>query len=389
MSERKESHLTGCARDFLECRRGAMAPVFAVTGLMLVITLGGSVDASRVLNAKQQLQDIADSGALAGATQMGTGTPTTAAQDFVNAAVSALPGKPTVTGTYSYNSTAETVTVSLQETVQTTFGAVLTPSVTTSATSTATGNMARQVKVTLGNFSSDASDLNQVYVYSIPSGMSGTTLYQWTPTLGSTPVFSNASGFTNPTTFTTTVPTGYSVGFALSNTTGGKSGYGSNCYGQAQGTNHIYYSHREDSLQSYWDYNAPSFKACTSSTWSGKISSTTSGWYDLLPCNSSDASEFPLIGGTCSSSVTYPAGDYVYYTDSNTSYKPYDPLYGTLYSRNPLKYGTTNTDCTQGDVTYDWDDNGGSSDDNDFNDAVFTVNCTKLVVQQSSIHLMK
>jgi hypothetical protein len=88
-------------------------------------------------------------------------------------------------------------------------------------------------------------------------------------------------------------------------------------------------------------------------------------------------------------------------------------IYPWGYSRNPLQFGvlnrdsngiptggtttSTNSDCTQGDVTYNWDDNGGGDDDyaasnstswGDFNDVVFTVNCQATLVQQSSIKLV-
>ncbi len=368
-----------------------MAPLFAIAAVPLTIAVGSAVDIGRVMDTRSQLQDIADSAALAGLAAA-NGTPTTTAQNFITAAVSALPGKPTVTASFPAQASSTAFEVVLKTNVATTFTALVTPSIATTVQSTAVGSLARNVTFTISNFSAQAGDLNQVYFYAIPSSLSGTSLYQWTPWGANAPppanlLLSNASGFSNVNQ-TVQVPIGSGVGFALSNTTGGKSAYGANCYGQAQGTTYIYYSHREDSQGSYWDYNVPRFTACTngSNYWSAALPAS-GGTVQLAPCNSSDASEISQIGGICSSSVTYPAGNYVYYTDNNPYYQPYDPLYGTPYSRNPLRYGSTNTDCTQGNVIYQWDDNGGTSDDNDYNDAVFTVNCTTTGISKSSIRL--
>lgn len=397
--------------SFLRNRAGAIAPLFAVAAIPLTIAAGSAVDIGRSIDFRSQLQDISDSAALAGLAQATTGAEVSTATSFVNAAVARLAGSPVVSASYAYNSTPGTLQVTLNANLATTFAAMVTPSIAVSATSTATGAFATNVVFTISHFNSSAYDLDQIYYYPIPTGMTGTTLYQWTPTLqASQLLLSNASGFSNVSR-TVQVPIGDAVGFALSNTTGGVIGYGANCYGQAQGANIIYYSHREDASGSYWDYNTPAFTACTASPNYSSAKITYNGNTLLTPCNSSDsnnvtASGFAaysgggggwlgyLLGGgtnpnsTCSSSATYPAGNYVYYTDVNTSWRSYDTLYGTAYSRNPLRYSTTNTDCTRGDVGYQWDDGGGGVDDNDYNDAVFTVNCTTTGLNKSTIKLM-
>lgn len=379
-------------KRFWSDRAGSIAPLFAVAAIPLTIAIGAATDVGRSMDIHSQLQDISDSAALAGLAQAVPGSEVATAQKFVTAAAAKLPGAPVVTGTYTFtqgsSTTASTLQVSLSSKVATTFAALVTPSIAVASTSTAAGSFARNVTFTINNFNSSASDLDQIYYYSIPSGMSGTTLYQWTPSLtASNLLLSNASGFSNVNK-TVQIPIGTTVGFALSNTTGGVSGYGANCYGQAQGVAYVYYSHREDSAASYWDYNVPKFNACTTGStnyWTGTI--VSNGVTQLLPCNSSDASTVRQVG-TCNSSQTYAAGNYVYWTDNNAAYKPYDPLYGTPYSRNPLRFGTTNTDCTQGNVTYQWDDNGGNPDDNDYNDAVFTVNCQTTAIDKTKIHLI-
>ncbi|MHB8283931.1 MAG: TadE/TadG family type IV pilus assembly protein [Caulobacteraceae bacterium] len=397
--------------NFLADQAGSIAPLVAVAVIPLVIAAGSAADIGRAMDVRSQLQDISDSAALAGLAQATTGAEVSTATSFVNAAVSKLPGTPTVAAVYTYNSTAGTLQVSLSTKIATTFGAMVIPSIPAASTSTAAGTFAVNVVFTLSNFNSSAYDLDQVYYYPIPSGMTGATLYQWVPTLSKAQlVLSNASGFSNVSK-TVQVPRGDAVGFALANKTGGVVGYGSNCYGQAQGQQVIYYSHREDGSGSYWDYGAPAFKACTSSPNSSSASITYNGNTLLTPCNSADSNNVTSAGfaayssgnswldyllgkssvnasSTCSSSVTYSAGNYVYYTDVNSSWKAYDSLYGTAYSRNPLRFSTTNTDCTQGDVGYQWDDNGGGGDDNDYNDADFTVNCTTLGLDKSTIRLI-
>ena len=177
--------------NFLRSRNGAMAPLFAVAAVPLTIAIGSAVDVGRVMDMRSQLQDIADSAALAGLAA-GTGTPTTTAQQFANAAVATLPGSPNVTvNTPSYNAGAGTLQVTISAKVATTFAAFMTPSIATSVSATAAGTLVRNVTFTISNFNSDAGDLNQVYYYPIPSGMSGGTLYQWTPWGTSAPTASN------------------------------------------------------------------------------------------------------------------------------------------------------------------------------------------------------
>lgn len=389
------NRLHDALRRLTNARGGSIAPIFALAAIPLVMAAGSAFDVGRVMDAKIKLQDIADAAALAGATQLETGNETSAATKYVNAM---LPGvTPTVNVVQNNGNGAGTVQVSLSQTVNTTFTSMFTPSVTTAASSTAQGTIVRNVTFTLSNFNSSASDLNQVYYYILPSGSSGQTLYQWAPDLSkSTPLLSNASGHTNPASQTVQIAANAVIGFALANTAGGIHGYGANCYGQKQGATMTYYSHREDSSVSYWDYNTAAFNVCSSGSnnWSALIPQNSSSntisttWGPLLAnCNQSDQSTVNQIG-SCVSSGNYTAGNYVYYTDSNPAWKPYDPLYGSPYSRNPLRYGTTNTDCTQGNVTYQWDDNGGGTDDNDYNDAVYTVNCTGLAVSTTSIRII-
>jgi hypothetical protein len=250
----------------------------------------------------------------------------------------------------------------------------------------------RNVTITVTNFNSSAYDLDQVYGYNYnPASYSGTNLYTLAPTTSQmTLLLSNGP---NPKTSNTSfqVPIGNSVGFALANTTGGVIAYGETCYGQQTGQQYLYYSHRWVS-GSYYDYPQPNqtkvasfvacqdtldtsatFTVCTPTTTKANGKSTTNGKYGTV-----------ASGSTCWETN---AGNWSKGVSESTVPAASSYIYSSSYGRNPLQFSTTNTDCTKGDVGYRWDDNGGGDDDNDFNDADFTVNCTELVLANQTIKL--
>jgi hypothetical protein len=47
------------------------------------------------------------------------------------------------------------------------------------------------------------------------------------------------------------------------------------------------------------------------------------------------------------------------------------------------------TDCVQGPIKQSWDDNGGKTDDNDYNDAVFQYDCTIVQSAPTSVRLVQ
>lgn len=48
-----------------------------------------------------------------------------------------------------------------------------------------------------------------------------------------------------------------------------------------------------------------------------------------------------------------------------------------------------NTDCTSGVVQHAWDDNGGKTDDNDYNDAVYDFSCETVQTDPKTVFLLK
>ncbi|MHB8285800.1 MAG: pilus assembly protein TadG-related protein [Caulobacteraceae bacterium] len=401
---------------------GSIAPIFAVAAIPLTIAVGAATDIGRTMDVRSQMQDMSDSAALAGATQFtqaSNAAAVTIAENFITASIKTLPGAPTpvvtascaaptagAVGTVSANvcdlgdsTSGTTITAQIKvmtaSNVATTFAALVTPSVAVSTQSVAQGNIGRNVVFTLTNYNSSASDTDQIYYYSIPStsvpasSASNSALlayYTWTP--WTTPpaanlLLSNTSGFSNVSK-TVQIPLGTAVGFALSNTTGT-----SNCYGQAMGVTKVYYSHREDANGNYWDIAPIKFNVCTTDTssitnYNSYLTTDSNGNNLLMPCNKSSTK--------CLSSATYNSSgtlaNYVYYTDVSGAYKSKTSITDIPYNRNPLRFASTNTDCTQGDVQYQWDDNGGNPDDNDYNDDDFTVNCSTTGSDKSSIRLV-
>ncbi len=460
---------TGLAR-LTRDRRGNIAITFALLAVPLVLGAGASIDLARMANVHGQVQDIADSAALAGAYQFTSADATaasnaaTVAGNYAKAMAANLPDHPTVatpvvssspscaapaaspgqvtvavctTTPGSTNGYIGTVHVALNFAMKTTLTAMVTPSMTVNGQATAQGGVAVQVTVNVNHFNSSASDLDQVFYYAVPQNssgamLSGRSLYEYDPTNdiannkwlnSSKPILSNAPGFTNANIIYLQVPIGTEPAFAMYNTTSGVSNYGNNCYGQTPGQLKKYFSTRTQVPTSatlttqYYDYQAATFNTVANSV-------NTKGDITAQKCSNSQGSNSSASdsGGTDSyaslmncntscSNLTWNAGTSTV-TGSCTKKCPASALGNYLYtwgsSRNPLQFGNLNrnsttgvptggttdglmvTDCSQGAVTYNWDDNGGAgNDDNDFNDIVFAVSqCTTTGVQTGSVRLL-
>ena len=63
----------------------------------------------------------------------------------------------------------------------------------------------------------------------------------------------------------------------------------------------------------------------------------------------------------------------------------------TFYSHLEPENNQTagNSDCSLGAVEHAWDDNGGGSDDNDFDDAVYEFSCTVVRTDPTTVYLLK
>jgi hypothetical protein len=175
-------------------------------------------------------------------------------------------------------------------------------------------------------FSCSAADLNQIYYYVIPS--KAPTNY--TPPQEALTLFaSNVGGCAgaNGNTQAIQVYAAQKIGFALKNTTGGVSKYGSNGYSAAQGSVHWFYS-----------------------------SSTTI---------SQDA--YSSVTQNCSLDVVYVNGSTTTGSVSNGSCTDTTAM---------SKYSTFNCgELSGGTLTFNWNDMGGNPDDKDYNDAVYSMNC--------------
>jgi len=441
-------------RGLLKSRSGAIGPQFAILAIPLVLAAGAAVDLSRVSNIHGQVQDIADSAALAGAHQF-TSIDATAATDAQTAAskyVLALAPSlmdhpsvtmlPPVTGTSCNLSAPQaaagavvgqvcattpispnyigTVQVAISYGVKTTIMAMATPSINTSTQATAQGGVARQVTVSVNNFNTSASDKDEIYYYAVPTNSSGVmltgkALYEYDPTSdiannttqnSSTPILSNKAGFTNLSSISLQVPYGSRPAFAMYNTTGGVSGYGSNCYNQAQGALKEYFSTRTEvptgatNTTQYHDYQAATFNTQPDTAATKKAAA-------VVKCSNSQGSPAVTVSDTTGTDSYTPLIICTSSCSSLTFKGPANYLYTWGSTRNPLQFGNLNrnastgipsggttdgamvTDCSQGTTTYNWDDNGGTGDDNDFNDIVFSVNCQTTTSLNTSVRLLK
>jgi hypothetical protein len=431
---RRLSSAAALLRAFCEHRGAGLAPIAALTAVAMTLAAGSAVDIGRTARARTLLQDVADSAALAGASQ---GDPTSAvnsATAYVNAALGAMTDKPTVTATYNVAPASEYASppssgvpfsVTLSGSMPTSIMAMVVQSLPMSVAATAQANVGQKVTFTLTNYSSDAADHNIIYGYGYdPTAYTAANgkLYPFVPTIDTTkPLLDNR--VTYPSGYTTSFWIGLndSVGLALSNTTGTSQ----NCYGGNNGTNRFYYSHRLDTTGQYHDYPTENFNWCGFSTVTSNADGTktidnvkatvpgqdySNECYSCLVTTTTTYTD-PSTGKACTpeqggrhNGQCDINGRYVQPNSKTTTSGPVnqwntsftgDGSHGYVYtyngSRNPLRVNVASQDCTSsGGVSYNWDDNGGGSDsgisspsqsgdDDDHNDMVFTITCTKAV----------
>ena len=158
------------------------------------------------------------------------------------------------------------------------------------------GPSTRVVELRIDKFNADAWDANTISWYIVPEDGGEPKPEDVTPILSNDPkspipAASREIG----------IGAGDTIGFALTNVTGGVTGYGKNGYGKPQGSKQYYYSH--------------------------------------------------------------------------------------LRPQNVRSTGAAN--CDQGRVKQAWDDNGGTSDDDDYNDAVFRYECLIKPSPPTDVRLVK
>jgi Flp pilus assembly protein TadG len=360
--------------------KGAIALIFGLLIIPLILAVGVGIDYARAVQFKTQLQAATDDSALAGASAyVASGTAgqtlgTTAATNYMNNAITALPHNNGVTFTVtpgttssSGNVTAFQMTVTAVATFPTTLMSIWqsTMTITTSATA---NNPIVDAKFDTAGFTSSACDANTIYWYIVPSGggiPAASAMNQlWT---------NNSSSPTSTATFQ--VAASQQIGFALQNVTGGRSSsyggctYGGNGYGTNQGNTQWFYS----SLQ------APSSDATTAP---GGASTGSNAKICTSNCDS-ESQGYPttqdcslqVIKGTGSSGTTFSSPLQQCFTSNGYN------EWGHSGSGQTMTTEMTNavTSCSNlagNTYEYAWNDMGGTTDDWDYNDLVYQFSCS-------------
>src|SRR5579883_753955 len=158
---------------------GAVAVLFGVLMIPLVVAAGVGVDYGRAALVRAQLQSAVDAAALAGASAYTSPSAqtsaTTLAQNYVNNRTSAMPSGVTVTSssvtpgtTGSGNNVAYTMSVTATLSVPSMFLAVVRGPISVSASATAR-NPVVTASFNMGGFVSYACDINEIYWYIVPA----------------------------------------------------------------------------------------------------------------------------------------------------------------------------------------------------------------------------
>ncbi len=331
--------LLALAADFRRDRRGSFVIWLAAALVALILFAGTGLDLMQAVDLRAQLQAAADSAALAGATaytsSSASSTATTAAKNYMDAAIAKLTVNNGVTytttpsATTSGNATLYKVTVTASSSISNSLMKMAASSTSVQVTATAQ-NATYTISSTLSGFSSSAADANYIYWYIVPSDGGVPASSELTL------LYSNVSSNTTKT-ITTTITAGQKMGFALKNVTGGITAYGRNGYGAAQGTSHWFYSH----------LTPPSSQAY------GSVSK--------------DCNLQVLVSGSSSSLKS-----------------------GSCLSALPAYAAVNCSEAAGKTLAFYWNDMGGTSDDYDYNDAAYKVACsTNSATSQVGVILIK
>ncbi|WP_165359742.1 TadE/TadG family type IV pilus assembly protein [Lichenibacterium minor] len=307
-------------------RGGSLLVWFAIALVPLMVAVGSGLDYGRSVNLRTRMQNATDAAALAGATAYTSSSTssaaTAAAKAYMDAFVAQMPSTYGITYTITPSSTASGSTYTLYNVTVTASGAIENTlmkiggykSNTVATTSTAE-NPVYTMTLTLTGTASSAYDIDSLYYYVVPTDNS-------VPTSSALTQFYTNTSSSYTKSFSVQLTAGQKLGFAMYNVTGGRTGYGSNAHGAAQGSTHWFYSH-------------------------------------LMPPNSI---AYPSVTKDCSLEVT----------TSTTAFTS-----GSCFSALPT-YSTLNCSKAPGQtIYYWWNDMGGGSDDYDYNDMTYTVVCSK------------
>lgn len=329
---------------FRSALSGSVATWFALASATLLCFAGVGLDIGRGVNQKQQIQGAADAAALAGVSVFTDITQSSNAQavsdNFINTfastsgiVFSSIKSTPSVVKNQNGDITAYVMTVKTVSSIDNSLMKMASSSNTVTVQAVAQ-SAAYKAVISLNNWSSNAVDTNSISWYTVPPDNS-------IPAVTSL-LFSNASGAPKSTGTVTIPVTGtQKIGFLLTNVTDGNAtvqtctvfiifknctqsnDYGSNQYGGASKSVHLFYSHLTP--PSKLAYLAVA-QNCSLQVFVGATATPTTGCTSSLPANST-------------------------FSCSQTS-------------------GLT--------LAFYWNDMGGSTDDKDYNDAVYTVTCSKV-----------
>lgn len=360
-------------------RRGAVAVLFALTAIPMILAVGAATDYMRMQVLRTSLQSIVDDSALAGASVLnqpnGQTTSVSIAQAYFNKGAATLTDDATVSAPTVTVPDSITVHVSAQATLKTTFMGLVMSNMPVSVSATAKGPGYELQFNKTGGFTSQAADSDSIYFYVVPAnGAVPTSISQMTLLFTNDPKVDPNYQTDDANPKYIAVGANDKVGFALVNITGGISSYSSNQYGGTTGSTHIFYSSlaapsmdaysnqqyyqgEEQQVQSGWWYSGNQCKKTA-------ITATNSNWIPTSQVNTHQ----------CSTTYAYPC-----VTATGGSTYQNNLLVGA--NQNSLTCSTPSTavqTCLQlyeNPLTFAWNDMGGGTDDYDYNDAVYSVTC--------------
>ncbi len=331
-------------------RDGAIAMIFALLAIPLIMVIGAATDYTRLEYFKTRLQATVDSAALSGAavysSSATSSNATTVAGNYLTANEALLPPHSgSITSSVSAaqvttgNNQGYAVTVSATGKIVPSFMRILYATIPVSATAVAI-NPPVSINVDATDFNSDAGDTNTIWYYLVPSD--GSTPNPSTFT-SSQKIASNVG--TNPSSFS--IPASSSstkVGFALQNTTGTNSGwYGCTQYEEASTPALTTYAQCYGHEQ--WFFSTLSPPSDYSGNVSGYTAVTQNCSLQTKLSSSAPANNTPPVTGSCFSSL------------------PTDATFSCAELTNTY-------------ITYYWNDMGWYTDDKDYNDFEYTLSCS-------------
>ena len=314
---------------FTADRRGSLVVWFGLGLVPLLFALGAGLDYGRSLNLKSQIQGAADSAALAGATAYTSSASAATAKSIATTYMSNFVASMGTTNNITYtvttgskssgsSATVYTVTVAAAGKIANSIMAMTTPTNAIGITATAQ-NPVYTLTLTLLSYSSSALDANTLYYYLVPADNSVIT------DLSAYTQFYTNNGRNSASNVTLQLTAGQKIGFMMLNVTGGRGGsYGSNGYGGSNNSAHYFFSH-------------------------------------VYPPS---AYAYPSVSRNCSLQVT-----------SSAAAVTTGSCFSSLFPNSAINCGTAAASGQT--LIYSWNDMGGTGDDYDYNDMVYSVKCNQ------------